>query len=368
MSLPAHNSGEYAGSTEYMKEYGGLIIDIATLVDSLDTHIPAKSEVRNFTIERIEEPLEVPESISEAIGEVTSAEISYDTQDNSPSITVELFGHDASYRISRSADSQEAIDSVINISPTDPFTLALLGTQDAHSRTHNTETASEFESRIKNITGVSNADFVRLLLHLAQPNLDLDTSDATISQLEQTNPFEAHVFQSFVDSSSVTSQLQSAFFEYKFLADDSAELVFSQENGHPSYFQFACNEPGKGPIEVRGSINKEMELNFPHHVVKRGIDNDLIDTTTSFPLTLLQIKYVRELLQEEATSIPREEKADELSIQDTTLLADDTEPVIEAIDIRIDNANEERAMESRVLRDSLDDELSRLIDEQNNDL
>ena len=61
MTLPAHNSGEYAGSTEYMKEYGGLIIDIATLVDSLDAHIPAKSEVRNFTIERIEEPLDVPE-------------------------------------------------------------------------------------------------------------------------------------------------------------------------------------------------------------------------------------------------------------------------------------------------------------------
>ncbi len=367
MSPTPNNSGEYASSTEYLKEYGGLLVDVSTLVDALDKDLPVKSEVRNFSIEHVEGPLSVPRVVEEAIGEVSSAEISYDTQGISPSITIELFGEDASYRIARSADSKEAIDSIIDIAPTDPFTTALLGEQTHPFTSHYVESSETFEERIHNIPGIDAADFVRLLLTLAQPNVAIDSSEATTAQLAATNPFDPYIYQSFIDSSSVTSQLQNAFFEYAFIVDDSAELVFSQENGHPSYFQFACTDPSGETLQIRGTINKTIELEFPQHAVTDGLNNDLIDTTKSFPLTLSEIKYMRDLFQDEIASIPQEEKIEiELIHQADTLPARDSIDLT-AIDTRIEDENEERAIELRAREDALNDELARLIEEQQDD-
>ena len=53
MSLPAHNSGEHASSTEFLKEYGKLIIDASSLIEKLGTVIPPTSESRTFNLERI---------------------------------------------------------------------------------------------------------------------------------------------------------------------------------------------------------------------------------------------------------------------------------------------------------------------------
>lgn len=367
MPLPENNSGEYASSTEYMKEYGGLIIDISTLVDTLDARLPAKNEVRNFTIERVEEPLQIPQVAFEAIGEVTTAEISYDTHMQGSTITVELFGQESSYRISRSADSQEAIDSVIDIAPTDPFTAALLGHHDEHSLPHHSESSEAFEERIHNIPGIDNADFVRLLLNLAQPNIAIDTSEETNAQLAATNPFDPHVYQSFIDSSSVTSQLQSAFFEYEFTADDSAELVFSQENGHPSYFQFACRDAAGETLQIRGTMSKSIELDFPQHAIAYGLNGDFIDTTHSFSLTLSEIKYIRNLLKEEIDSMPQEETIEVDLVSQADFLPAPDALDLATVDARIEHENEERALEARARKDALDDELAHLLAEQQED-
>jgi hypothetical protein len=358
------SSSEYASSTEYLKEYGGLLVDVSTLVDALDHHLPVKSEVRHFSIERVEEALPVPSVVNDAIGEVTSAQISYDTQVASPSITIELFGHESSYRISRSADTEVLTDAVIELPPTDPFTAALLGDQAPSSRPYHAMEYEEFEEKIHNIPGIDTAEFVRLLISLAQPNVALDNSEATNAQLAKTNPFDPYIYQSFIDTSSVTSQLQSAFFEYTFAADDSAEFVFSQENGHPSNFQFACIGLSGETLQIRGTINKAIELDFPRHAVASGLNNDLIDTSQSFPLSLSEIKHIRELLKDEIASIPHDEKIEvELMGQADVLPAQDSID-LSTIDMRIEDENEERAIESRARNDALNDELARLIEEQ----
>jgi cell division transport system permease protein len=99
MSLPARDPGEYASSTEFLKEYGRLIIDASNLIEKLGTTLMPSAESRNFTIERIEDPIKVPEMVAEAIGEVNSASIAYDTTPEASSTTLKLFGTDKSYRM-----------------------------------------------------------------------------------------------------------------------------------------------------------------------------------------------------------------------------------------------------------------------------
>jgi|GEM_PF-6755210 len=365
MPQSPRDHGEFESSTEYLKEYGGLIIDISTLVDTLEHALPSRSEVRSFSIERIEDPIELPDSIFKAIGEVSSATVSYDTQDVTPTISIELYGKNSTYIISRSQDTKEPVDSIVDIPPVDPFTHALLGISDHMNASHTNESSEEFEKRIHNIEGVSNAEFIRLLLTLAQPNATIESTPDTTKLLENINPFESSIYQSFIESSSVTSYLENAFFEYDFVADDTAALAFSQENGHPSYFQFICTDPCGETLRVRGTINKTMELDFPQHAIKKGIHQDLVDTTLSFPLTLSEIKYIRELLQDEIASMPKHEALEELAISEDALSTIDTAS-LDYVETLIDNEREERALEDQARYDSLNDELAKLINDEDN--
>ena len=301
MSLPAHNSGEHASSTEFLKEYGKHIIDASSLIEKLGTVIPPTSESRTFNLERIEDSIKIPESIFEAIGEVDSATIAYDRSPEESSIAVELFGAKKSYRISRNSLTEARIDTVLDIKPTDLYSATLLGQSD--KPTHTSEPSDVFEERIHNIPGIQNADFVRLLLEIAQPNLPIEASDTVTQQLAATNPFAPEIYQSLMESSSINSQDEQSFSEYRFTADDSATLVYSQENGHPSYFQFTCNDSNGDPINIRGTLNKGVELDYPRHAVQKVGSYGEIDTIHSFPLSLGEIRFVRQLFQEELTSL-----------------------------------------------------------------
>jgi hypothetical protein len=81
-------------------------------------------------------------------------------------------------------------------------------------------------------------------------------------------------------------------------------------------------------------------------------------------LSLSDIKHIRELLKDEIASIPQDEKIEvELMGQADVLPAQDSID-LSTIDTRIEDENEERAIESRARNDALNDELARLIEEQ----
>ena len=289
MSLPAHDPGEYASSTEFLKEYGRLIIDASTLIEKLDTVVTPTAESRTFTLERIEDPIKTPDSIFEAIGEVNAASISYDLTPEESGIIVELFGADKSYRISRSTQTQELIDTVLDIKPVDAFSAGFFNIATAEDKSHNSEPSEDFKGRIHNISGITNAEFVRLLLGIAQPDLIIDSSEETNRHLEATNPFDPAIYRSLVESSSINSQDAQSFTEYDFAADDSTTLVFSEENGHPSYFQFTCKDPNGDAINIRGTLHKGVELEYPRHAVKKAGSFGEVDTTHSSPLSFSEI-------------------------------------------------------------------------------
>lgn len=365
MSLPAHNSGEHASSTEFLKEYGKLIIDASSLIEKLGTVIPPTSESRTFNLERIEDPIKTPESIFEAIGEVNSATIAYDRSPEESSIVVELFGAEKSYRISRSTLTEERIDTVLDITPTDLYSAALLGMDEKPA--HHSEPSDIFEDRIHNIPGIQNADFVRILLEIAQPDLPIEASDAVTQQLAATNPFAPEIYQSLMESSSINSQDEQLFSEYRFAADDSAALVYSQENGHPSYFQFTCQDSNGDPINIRGTLNKGVELDYPRHAVQKVGQFGEIDTIHSFPLSLGEIRHVRQLFKEEVASLPTAALIDEELVPQADVFVSSNGIDEELIGAKIENDNEEARIERTARHDAFNDEWSRFLDEQEND-
>ncbi len=367
MSLPARDPGEYASSTEFLKEYGRLIIDASNLIEKLGTTLMPSAESRNFTIERIEDPIKVPEMVAEAIGEVNSASIAYDTTPEASSTTLELFGTDKSYRISRSTDTEVLTDTIIDIKPVDAYSAALFNVSGDEKQPHNTETDEEFMKRIHDIPGIDNAAFVRILLGIAQPNFDIDSIDKTTERLAETDLFSPEIYRLLVDSSSINSQAEQSFIEYNFATDDSAALVFSQENGNPSYFQFICTDPNGDPLTVRGTLHKGVELEYPRHAVKKTELYGEVDTVHSFPLSFSEIKYIRQLFQEELESLPA-----------TVLIEEELTPQVDTftspigidedmILSQIENDQEEARLENSARHDALNDELARLIDEQDND-
>ena len=367
MSLPARDSGEYTSSTEFLKEYGRLIIDASTLIEKLGHTITPTAESRTFNLERIDDPIKTPESIFEAIGEVNAASIAYDFTPEESSIIVELFGTDKSYRISRSTETNELIDTVLDIKPVDPYTATLFNIATAEDLPHNCESSEDFEKRIHNIPGISNGNFVRLLLEIAQPDLAIDSSEATATRLEATNPFAPDIYRSLIDSSSINSQDAHSFSEYNFTADDSTSIVFSEENGQPSYFQFTCKDPHGDAINIRGTLHKGVELEYPRHAVKKAGSFGEVDTTHSFPLSFSEIKYVRRLFQDELASLPSVALIDEELTPMVDGFASHLGVDEELIDKRIEDDQEETRMEQAARHDALNDEFARFIDEQDDD-
>lgn len=364
MSLPARNPGEYGSATESLKEYGRLIIDASNLIEKLGSVIAPTAESNMFNIERIETPIAVPERISEAIGEVNAAAVTYDTSSEESSITLELFGENSSYRISRSTQTETPTDTIIDIKPVDAYTAALFSIPTAETRRHGTGPGSEFEKRIHNIPGISNADFVRILLEIAQPGISLDSSDATTQRLAGTDPLSPEIYRLLVDSSSINAQGEQSFTEYNFAADDTAALVFSQENGDPSYFQFTCEDPNGNKLNIRGTLGNGVELEYPRHAVKQAGSYGDIDTTHSFPLSLSEIKYIRQLFQDEFASLPATEPVEETLTPQVDTLASPIGIDEDLIGKRIENEREEARIEETARLDALNDALAHFMDEQ----
>lgn len=367
MSLPAHSPGEHTSSTEFLKEYGNLIIDASNLIEKLGSKVPPTAESHIFSIERIENPIKVPEVISEAIGEVNSASISYDTSPEASSIIVELFGTDKSYRISRNTDTQALVDTIIDIKPVDAFSEALLADTYQAPKPHIDEPGEAFEKRIHNVPGVDNADFVRILLNIAQPNVALEPTDETTRRLAETNPFHEDIYRLLIDSSSINAHSAHSFTEYNFAADDSAALVFSEENGNPNYFQFTCADLNGDVLSLRGTLHQGVELEYPRHAVKNTGAFGEVDTTRSFPLSFSEIKYVRRLFQEEFASLPSVTVVEEQLTPEVDSFVSTVGVDEELIGTQIENDNEEARIEATARHEALNDELARLIDEQQND-
>jgi hypothetical protein len=87
----------------------------------------------------------------------------------------------------------------------------------------------------------------------------------------------------------------------------------------------------------------------------------------SFPLSFSEIKYIRQLFQEELESLPA-----------TVLIEEELTPQVDTftspigidedmILSQIENDQEEARLENSARHDALNDELARLIDEQDND-
>lgn len=362
MSLPAENQSERGISAEYLKEYGGLIIDVSTFIETLDSSTDYRDDEQTFDVELIDENIDAPQQIFDAIGPVKSASVTYGESADSP-IVIELFGQSSSYRISRYPDIEEHVDTVITIPPLDSISHALL-TQQEGVRTHGLQPGVPFEDHLKDIPGLSNADFVHLLLTLAHPGVRLPGTKDDRAVLEATDAFSPPVKDALRDATNLSAALQNGFIEYNFLADDTAALAYSYENGRASYFQFICESEDGERLQFRGTINKSVDLDFPRRATATGIDQDIIDTTHSFPMTLKEMRYIRSILTQETASLARN-PIQAVTLPDDIEIIDNNAIEEEVIDRIVDNQREEKEIENKARQDWIDDQLLEILNEEN---
>ena len=101
-----------------------------------------------------------------------------------------------------------------------------------------------------------------------------------------------------------------------------------------SSFDFGCiDEVTHLPIKFRGTIEKEIKIDFPVHAEAEGLQKEIIDEVRSFPLSLREIKYLRSVIHNEIETLPNPEEPEELAINPDTLAAasDDIATVEEQI-------------------------------------
>jgi hypothetical protein len=300
--------GEYSSSSEYLREYGGLIVDLSNLLDTLQQSPALKDETHVFSIETIDEaPITVPNAVTEAVGIVKSADVMYSLDDNKPSLCIELFGDKKTYRINRYGSPERDGDTVLNLPHLDAVTLAMISTDDKLPKAYSDEPSDDFEKRISEAPSLSNADVARILFALSQPGM-FNEND-TILQNDQFNKidlFDDQTITAFSGSLAAGAISEVHFTDYRLLADENAILSYVQENGQTAMFDFECVEPSGKTIRVRGSLAHGADLSFPQHAVATGHGQDSIDTVLSFPPTLAEIKYMREIITQETASLPEQ--------------------------------------------------------------
>ncbi len=358
MSTPAENQSERGISAEYLKEYGGLIIDVSTFIEALDSSTDYQDDEQTFDVELIDEAIDAPQQVYDAIGPVKSASVTYGQQENSP-IIVELYGQSSSYRISRYPDVAEHIDTVIAIPPLDSISHALLA-QRGGERKHDLQPDTAFEDHLKDIPGLSNADFVHLLLTLAHPGVKLPGTKDDNAVLESTDAFSPIVKDALRDATHLSASLHNGFIEYNFLADDTAALAYSYENGRASYFQFICESEDGEKLQFRGTVNKSVDLDFPRRATATGIDQDIIDTTHSFPMTLKEMRYIRSILTQETASLPQN-PIQALSLPDDIEIIAENPIEENVIDKIIDDQREEEMLEYKARQGWMDDQILEIL-------
>ena len=263
--------------------------------------------------------------------------------------------------MSRYADSDGALDTVFDIKPVDDIDSLLSSAAGDHlSRPHNAESNEKFEQRILDIPGVSSVDFTKLLIALAQPSVAVEYGTDENDSMNHVNAFSPAVHDALIVSTRVSSSVRHGSTEYNFIADDTAKLIYSYEYGQPSSFHFRCDDQDGDTLQLRGSIDKAIELEFPRHAVTRGIGNDVIDITRSFPLTLKEMRYIREIFSDEIKSMSSDE-ADEVPL----INADEIEGTsidTAVIEVQIDNQREEAEMRTSAQLGWLNIEYANLLD------
>lgn len=341
--------GEYFSSTEYLREYGGLIVDLSNLLETLDNSPVPKIETNHYFIENIDNsPLPVPQSINDRIGDVSSAHIAYMVNDLVPSVSIEFFGQQETYRLHRTEVALDDNDTILSIPPVDSFMLEFQGGDNSQPllKPYGCEPSDKFEKRIKTVPGLSRIEVIRALMTLSQPSL-AESSTTTLSdnRLTNINLFEGKTLQALMDSSASTAQSQAHFLEYSFIADGSATLTYSQENGQPMSFEFSCTDPANESLRIRGSLAQSPELEFPQHAIAQGLHHDEVVTLRSFPPTLSEIKYIRKLLATEIQSLPPAEtlEIESINTPDYGIAHDDA--IIELRSLAAAEEQEERALE-----------------------
>lgn len=354
MTIPSEHRSERSTSAEYLKEYGGLVVDVSTLIDALDKNFELSRDMQTFSIESSGEPLDVPEQVSKYIGSVESADITYENKPDAP-IIVELYGTKSSYRISRYPDVDEHIDTVIDMPPLDSLTHSHL-VHEIPNGSHFPLTTEEFNDRIHNVPGIQNADFAKLLMTLANPGLSVPDSPEHDAALSAIDVFSPEIKEALFDATKVSTPVRNGFFAYEFLADNSATLTYAYEHGQAVSFQFTCKNEFNEPIRFSGDMSRSADFAFLQHAETNGMNNDIVDTTISFPLTYQELKYVRGIFADEIASLPDAQSVATTSIE-TDEVASDTDNQTDEIDLRIENQLEEKRIEQQARIDWAVDQL-----------
>lgn len=364
---PSDAFGEHRSSTEYLREYGELLVDMSQLLESLDASPVPKSETHYFSIENIDAtPLPAPQSVVDYIGPASSVQLEYVVNGDNPSISLEFFGDSASYRTHRTATTHGDYDAVLSIPPVDSFVLQFQASDENKppQKPYQLEPSSMFNKRIKQTPKLSKTDFLRTLLLVSQPKLrDLPPATLSDDRLNGSALFDNTALRALIESSGITAQSHAHFLEYAFLADDSALLRYGQENGQPTTFEFSCIDPAGETLRVRGSLAQSAVFEFPQDALENGINNDTIVTLRSFPPTLSELKFIRKILNAEKQSLPPSESLDTMSVSGIDYGVADQSAAIAARDLAIENALEERKMSEAAHIGYLNDKAAELIDQ-----
>lgn len=363
--------GEHRSSTEYLREHGELIVDISQLLESLDASPIPKSETHYFSIENIDAtPLPAPQSVVDHIGPASSVQLEYVVNGDNPSISLEFFGEGASYRAHRTLTTHGDYDAVLSIPPVDSFVLELQANDENKppKKPFQHEWSGKFNKRIKQTPELSRIDFLRTLLLVSQPKLrDLPPETLSDNRLNDSSLFDNTALRALIESSGITAQSQAHFLEYSFLADDTALLRYGQENGQPTTFEFSCIDPAGETLRVRGSLAQSAVFEFPQDALENGINNDTVVTLRSFPPTLSELRFMRNILNTEKQSLPPGESVDTMPVIGIDYGVTDQSAAIAARDLAIENAREERKISDAAHIGYLSDKAAELIDQSFDD-
>lgn len=362
---PLPNPSERASSAEYLKESGLLMAAISSLVDRLETSQIHPDDEESFSFSSFDTPFTVPDSIEKAIGPSESAVVTYGRKPE-PSISIELHGNNKTYYLTRYPDTVDTpTDAVVDVPYVDEVDRSFMNEGELRRATKNREKDPLFEKRIANIPGILHEEFVELLMRLSYPNILPDTlSDEERAKLSDTDVFDPEIFEQFVDASRVPTFSHTGTFDYDFLSSDEAHLTYFYEQEQPAAFEFACiDELTKLPLKFRGAISSGFTLESPVHAEAFGLNNEIVDTTRDFPLSLREIKYIRQLIQDEIELFPTPSEDTPESILDPDSVATSTN-VLDVSEGKIDAQEETR---QHVADMELEDDLYRLLHDDNSE-
>lgn len=379
MTIPdIPNSSERQLSAEYIAEEGGLMVDISNLIKRLETQF--NEESFNVDVLLDDEALELPAHVTDRIGDVRSARVTYhDAPDMA--IYIELYGQESAYYLTRYPDSTLNADTVIHSAPIDALENVVASSEDRRlfERNLGELTDENIEQFAEPVSPLPSGEFAALIMNLSNPNIRLKPSSPQLETLASLNIFDEKTFGELIDASRVANPDQSGLIEYDLLAADDAKLSYFYETSELPQFEFRCIDEQTGtPVIFRSDVVREKNkdgtfterrlTHFPQYVTARGIDNDIVDITHDFAPSLANLKYMRTIIQQELESLlpekPEDQIPEAIRLQDAMYTTTDPEDII---DQDIENSIAEHKRNQELLDIERDARLSIFLDSLNED-